>query len=210
MRKAAISPARRNVSAFDRLRKLPALFRGSDLTVRLQWDSKKTSHYLWLWKRRNLVRPLGGHSDVFANLVVDARPNWEAALLLARPSAVIVGVECLRRAGWTTQIPHRPEVAVDASLPMISTEHFDVERRPDAWFAAIAPGLIEDDTASIDPASRSAPSLRPAWALVDLLARADRNACALAPDDIDWSMVTPREREDRVAAEAALGVVPGR
>ena len=100
----------KQISAIDRLRELPTLFRGAHLTTRFRWDSKTASQYLYLWKRRNLVQGLGGHSDVFANLLFEPfpqYPNWEKALLMTMPSAVIVSVEVLRRVGWTTQIPIR-------------------------------------------------------------------------------------------------------
>ena len=81
---------KKTISAHERLTLLPAVFRGADLTVRFQWTSKTASHYLYLWKRRGLVASLGGHSDVFANLVVGREPDWEAGLRLAMPSAVLV------------------------------------------------------------------------------------------------------------------------
>ncbi len=98
----------KQVSAIERLQSLPPLFRGADLTVRFQWTSKTASQYLYLWKRRKLVQELGGHSDVFANMLMTRQPNWEQALLLAMPSALLVGVEALRQAGWVTQVQHNP------------------------------------------------------------------------------------------------------
>ena len=109
--------ASKQISAIERLRELPPVFRGANLTIRFRWDSKTASQYLYLWKRRNLVKGLGGHSDVFANLLIAQYPDWEKALLMAMPSAVVVGVEVLRRAGWSTQIPQRPNVAVTRSIP---------------------------------------------------------------------------------------------
>lgn len=193
---------RRNVSAFERLRELPAVFRGSDLTVRLQWDSKKTSHYLWLWKNRNLVQALGGHSDVFANMVVEMKPNWESALVLARPSAVIVGIECLRRAGWTTQIPRAPDVAISTVLPVFASEHFVVSQRLPGWFIEVASGASEGS-------KHLARALRPAWALADMLAREGWSGCGLGPDDIDWNLVEESDCQDWAAAEEALDIPAG-
>ena len=71
------SPNPNQLSAFERLRDLPALFRGGDLTRRFGWTSKTASQYLYLWKRRGLVQSLGGHSDVYANLLTDRHPDWE-------------------------------------------------------------------------------------------------------------------------------------
>ena len=200
-----IVPARRtNVSSVDRLKVLPTIFRGSDITVRFQWNSKTASHYLWLWKRRGLVEPLGGHSDVFANLMVDASPNWEAALLMARPSAVIVGIECLRRAGWTTQIPARPEVAIDHALPLLSSDHFSIERRSEGWFETVRRGISRPASKAADAVARTAPELRPAWALADMLATSGWGPCGLQPDDIDFDVPMERDRLDWVRATRAL------
>jgi hypothetical protein len=189
----------RVLSAIERLQQLPPLFRGPDLTVRFQWTSKTASQYLYLWKRRELVQPLGGHSDVFANRLVEPNPNWEAAVMLAMPTATIVGIECLRRAGWITQVPSRPEVAVDATQPVYATDMFEVVSRRPSWFTAIA-GATESRAADAD---RSAPVLRPAWALADMLQRADWGACGLQPDDIDWGVVGEADRSDlRQACDA--------
>lgn len=204
-------PGRTNVSAIDRLRSLPPLFRGPDLTVRFRWTSKTASHYLWLWKQRQLVAPLGGHSDVFANLLLNSNPNWEAALLMARPSAVIVGVEVLRRAGWTTQIPTRPEVAIDYRLPLFSSDHFVIEHRSDDWFARVKRGrgsrtMIGAQTARED---RWAPCLKPAWALADMLETSGWGACGLHPDDLYFDELTDRDRNDWLRASRVLGVSSG-
>ena len=202
---------RTNTAATDRLRALPALFRGSDLTDQFQWTSEIASTYLWRWKQRRLVAALGGHSDVFANLLVGPHPNWEAALLVARPSAMVIGVEVLRRAGWTTQIPTRPEVAIDRSLPLLGSDHFVIERRSDDWFERVKRGRgshAELWTAA-DAMQRTAPCLRPAWALADMLATSGWGACGLHPDDIDFNEAAARDRSDWLRASQALGVPSG-
>ena len=187
------------VSSIDRLRELPGLFRGSDLTMRHGWNSKTASHYLWLWKKSGLAMPLGGHSDVFANLVVDPDPNWEAALLMARPSAVIVGIKCLQRAGWTTQIVTRPDVVIDSSLPVFRSNHFDVQRRSVDWFAAASRGLTRNGFGS-------APAIKPAWALADMLQRSGWAGCGLAPNDIDWDVHQDSDHREWQRALRALGM----
>ena len=187
------------VSAYERLGALPAVFRGADLTVRFQWSSKTASHYLYLWKRRNLVASLGGHSDVFANLVVSREPDWEAALRVAMPSAVLVGVEVLRRAGWTTQIPFRPEVAVNSAEPTYRVEHFDVKPRPPGWFKVLAPGLLR-------PNPRGPATLSPSWALAKMIRSEGWEACGVAPDDIYWDEVTESDRAEWAAACEVLGM----
>ena len=188
----------RQISAIERLQSLPRVFRGADLTVRFQWTSKTASHYLYLWKRRDLVAGLGGHSDVFANLLIDRHPDWATALRMVMPSAVVIGIEALRQAGWTTQIPRAPTVAVDDTQPVYTTAHFDINRRDPAWFAATRAGL--------QPAAGALPVLAPAWALADMLAADGWAGCGLDTDDIDWSEITEQDQAQWEHACAALGL----
>lgn len=174
----------KQISAIARLQDLPAVFRGADLTVRFQWTSKTASQYLYLWKKRGLVDGLGGHSDVFVNLLASKQPDWEKALQAAMPSAVIVGIEALRRARWTTQVPQRPNIAVDVTQSVFSTERFEISPRDHAWFAATRAGILNDRNGTL-------PQLAPAWALADLLRESEWGSCGLWPDDIEWSEVTP-------------------
>jgi hypothetical protein len=190
--------ARKQVSSIDRLRTLPALFRGSDLTVRFEWDSKTASHYLWLWKQRHLIEALGGHSDVYANVLIVPKADWESALRMAIPSAVLIGIEVLRRAGWTTQIPSRPTVAVDNTQRVFKVERFDVVRRPPSWFATIEKGIIDHGV--------GLPSLTPAWALADMLKHEPWGECGLWPDDVDSDAMTPKDRTQLKSAARSLAL----
>lgn len=193
---------RKQTSAIERLFSLPPLFRGGDLTVRFQWTSKTASHYIYLWKQRGFVQSLGGHSDVFANLLVNPSPNWEEALVMAMPSATMVGVEVLLRAGWVTQIQQRPSVAVMAGHPRFATERFTVVCRQPQWFAQVADagGLCSGG---------GAPALKPAWALADMLATEGWGACGLHPDDLDLDCISSEDEDDWVAACAAFGLELG-
>lgn len=186
------------VSAVERLRALPAVFRGADLTVRYQWASKTASQYLYLWRHRGLIEPLGGHSDVFMNLIVSPDPDWEGAARLAMPSAVIVGVEALRRAGWTTQVARRVEVAVAPGQPRYHIGHFEVTRRSADWFARTRAFLRGRDG--------TLPVLHPAFALADLLRRHGWGAGGVFPDDIEWDDIAPAEAGDWARAARAMGV----
>lgn len=207
---------KKQISAIERLLSLPPLFRGSDLTVRFQWTSKTASQYLYLWKLRGLVKGLGGHSDVFANLLKSPAPNWEQALLMAMPSAIVVGVEALRRAGWTTQIQRKPTVAVRADQSIFSLDNsapqhdmaieayqasgfegFMVQARSAAWFQKVSNGgmLLSEN---------GAPVLKPAWALVDMLATEGWGKCGLWQDDIDLGEMTSADESDWAAACAAF------
>ena len=192
--------SRTQVSAFERLRDLPALFRGGDLTRRFSWTSKTVSQYLYLWKRRGLVQGLGGHSDVYANLLASRHPDWEAALVMAMPSAVLIGIEALRRAGWTTQLVQRPTVAVKSGYPTFKTGHFDLVTRDPYWFDQAAPGIEGS-------AAEGLRTLRPAWALADLVHHTRWEHSGLSPDDIEWAQAASAERDWR-AARKAFGLAP--
>jgi len=189
----------KTISAIERLRSLPPVFRGSDLTVRFRWTSKTASQYLYLWKRRGLVDALGGQSDVFVNLLANPRPDWGKALLAAMPSAVVIGIEPLRLSGWTTQIPHRPSVAVNARQPVFKTEKFEVNSRDSAWFDTVRGGVSGDKNIGL-------PSLSPAWALADMLRESGWGACGLFPDDIEWSEIGQADEDQWEAARKAFGL----
>ncbi|MBA3057415.1 MAG: hypothetical protein KJ614_06610 [Gammaproteobacteria bacterium] len=180
---------RQQTSAIVRLQSLPPVFRGADLTVRFQWTSKAASQYLYLWKRRGLVRGLGGHSDVYANLLMDPNPNWAKALLAAMPSAIVVGVEALRQAGWTTQVPHRPAVAINAKQPVFNIDPYEVMERDSKWFEAASAGIVGERADGL-------PVLKPAWALADMLQDQSWGDCGLWPDDIEWSEITAQDEQD--------------
>lgn len=180
---------RQQTSAIVRLQSLPPVFRGADLTVRFQWTSKAASQYLYLWKRRGLVRGLGGHSDVYANLLANPNPNWEKALLAAMPSAVVTGIEALRQAGWTTQVPHRPTVAVHAKQSVFNIDPYEIVKRDAKWFEETRGGIVGDRADGL-------PVLRPAWALADMRTEQDWGDCGLWPDDIEWSEITAQDEQD--------------
>ena len=177
--------ARIYTSAIERLNALPEVFTGSELTVLFGWKSAIASSYLAHWRRAGLIKSLGGRSDVHMNLLANRQVNPELALRRAFPRAVKVAVDVLRAAGWTTQIPARPEVAVPQSSSRYSITSFELTTRSDKWFSVVQPG-IERGVHGID-------RLKPAWALVDMIHRArDRrikHAWLLDPEDLDLESV---------------------
>lgn len=185
-------------SAVDRLQVLPDVFRGADLTVRFQWTTKTASQYLYLWKKRSLVDALGGHSDVYVNLLAGKSAKWEAALQLATPSATLIGVEALRRAGWTTQIQRSPAVAVSPKDTLFKIDRFDLQPRPASWFAKVSKGIVRD--------GGTLPRLAPAWALADMLRESAWGRCGLFPDDIEWSEVTQQDEDQWREASIRFGL----
>ena len=190
-------------SAIDRLATLPDVFTGGDLAVRFGWKSAHASSYLAHWRKAGLIQSLGGRSDVHMNRVTNRQVNPQAALRRAFPSAVKVGMDILREAGWTTQIPSLMEVAIAQSSSLHQLEGFELTTRTDSWFAAVAPG-VQKVPAGID-------QLKPAWALADMLARANdrrvRKAWLPDPEDLDLNSV----RADRQMARAltAFGLPSG-
>ncbi|UNC16303.1 hypothetical protein FE249_19015 (plasmid) [Acidiphilium multivorum] len=166
------------VSAYQRLLDIPEIFRGAELTMRFQWTSKKTSQYLYMWAERGLIEPFGGHSDVYANLVRNRTPKWEVALQKAMPSALVIGVDALRRAGVTTQIMHRPEIAVLSTDPVYKADRYTLVPKSARYFSRVRPGIIRQDN--------GLQVLRPEWALADLLSSGGWKGFPLDPDDFDW------------------------
>lgn len=168
-------------SAIERLAAVPEVFTGGDLTTLFGWKSAIASSYLASWRRSGLIRSLGGRSDVHMNLVQNRQINPEAALRRAFPNAVKLGVDVLREAGWTTQIPTAPEVAVPTSSSLYTLQEFDLTTRTNKWFLLVAPGM--------QAVEQGINQLKPAWALADMLARAldsrIKKAWLLDPEDID-------------------------
>ena len=74
-----MSAARKYTSAIDRLRQLPAIFVGTDLTLRFGWSPAAASVYLSQWRKSQLVRSLGG--DV---LIMPLVPGRSTTSLLRR------------------------------------------------------------------------------------------------------------------------------
>jgi len=191
-------------SAIARLRVLPEIFTGSDLTVLFGWKSGIASSYLAQWRKAGLVKSLGGRADVHMNLVRNPQPNAELALRRAFPTAIKVGLDRLRVAGWTTQIPARPEVAIPSTSSRYSVEGFDLVTRPEQWFHRVKPGT--------DQATDGLDSLRPAWALADMVSRSQdkrvRNAWRPDPDDIELPAPGSPAHQDMQAAWRAFGLAP--
>jgi len=190
-------------SAIARLRLLPEIFTGSDMTVLFGWKSAIASSYLAQWRKAGLVKSLGGRSDVHMNLVRNPQADPEHALRRAFPTAVKVGVDRLRAAGWTTQIAARPEVAIPSSSSRYSVEGCDLVTRPAQWFQTVKPGTVQ--------APEGLDSLRPAWALADMLSRAQdkrvRTAWLPDPDDIDLPAPGTPAHQDLQAAWRAFGLM---
>jgi hypothetical protein len=155
--------------------------------------------HLFIWKGRGYVSELGGHCGVYANLLLAQYPNWELALRMIMPTGVVIGIEVLRRAGWTTQIPYVPTVAVNSTLRVQEVSHFEIVTLPAEWFDLMKDGICDGENVAL-------PHLAPAWALADLIRREGWCHCGLGPDDIYWDTITEHDHNDWLAACAVLGL----
>jgi hypothetical protein len=168
-------------SAVQRLAGLPEVFTGGELAVLFGWKSGICSSYLAQWRKAGLIQSLGGRSDVHMNLVRNRQLDPALALRRAYPQAVKLGVDVLREAGWTTQIPSTIEVAIPVGSSAYSLDGFALSTRTAKWYQRIAPGM--------ERVQHGLDRLRPAWALADMLARAQdarvRHAWLLDPEDLD-------------------------
>lgn len=183
----------------DALQSLPCVFHVADLTVRLGWKPRFAQEQLYRWSRQGVVCSLGGQSGVYANLIVSEYPDWEMGLRMVMPTAVVSGVEVLRRAGWTTQIPNLITVTVSAAHRVYQVDRFEVNVQWLEWFDVMAAGMRSGYGVAL-------PSLAPAWALADLVLREGWCDCGVGPDDIYWDMVTVSDERDWAEACAALGL----
>lgn len=176
--------------ARERLQRLGDVFTGPELAACFGWKSGIASTYLANWRTAGLVKSLGGRSDVHMNLVVNPQVNPEAALRRAFPLSCRLGVDVLREAGWTTQIPSRPEVAVPSDGPIYAVQDFELVQRSQGWFRKVLHG-VEFVHGGVD-------RLRPAWALADMIARAQdrrvQHAWLLDPEDLDLEAVSADRR----------------
>ena len=114
------------------------------------------------------------------------------------PSAITIGIEALRRAGWTTQVLYRPTVAVNARHRVYSTHPFEIVTRPPEWFESVGRSIQGDRALGL-------PALHPAWALADMLRTKGWGRCGLWPDDIEWDEIGEKRRSRMASRVHRLG-----
>lgn len=187
-------------SAFSRLGQLPAIFTGTDINMLFGWSSAISASYVAQWRKKEMIKALGGRSGVYFNLVVQREVDWEEGLRRVYPRAVKVGIDVLREAGWTTQIPARPEVAIPDDCAAYDIEAFDLQPRGRRWFDQVGPGVVNDGAGML--------RLRPEWALADMIYRGKdhryKTAWMLAPDDLELDEAA--ESPQMAAALEAMGL----
>jgi len=60
---------------------------------------------------------------------------------MVMPTAVVSGLEALRRADWITQIPYLITVTVRAAHRVCEVDRFEVHVQAPEWFDAVAAGI---------------------------------------------------------------------
>ena len=178
---------------------LPFVFHLADLTVSRGWEPHVARSRLYRWIKAGLVAPLGGLSEVYANLIVSQYPDWEMGIRMVMPTAVVTGLEILRRAGWITQIPYLPTITVRCDQRSYRVSRFNITGQTPAWFESMSPGITEGDGVAL-------PFLAPAWALADIICHEGWQRCGIDPDDIYWDQVTKADAHDWTRACHALGM----
>lgn len=140
------------------------MFSGSDVTQVMGVSDQAASVMLHRWKQADLVRPLGGRSDVFFNLLVQHEwmKNFQYAIRRAMPFARLVGPEAWRVRGWTTQIQYQLDVVIPTKADSYAIEGLRVHRRGVRWSRAVAHGQVA-------PMRGRLIALTPSYALADAL-----------------------------------------
>lgn len=173
-----MNESQRRASATERLRALPPVFRGSELSLRFGWDTHEAAEYLRRWKRRDLVKPAGPRAGVYFNLISEtsaAETHLEEAIAMLFPSAVVVGTSVLHDAGWITQIPRQLDVAVLRRRTFPGVTGVVPHPRNILWYRLVHPRLERTE-------GQGVPRLDPAFALADALKY--RDGWVPDPDDI--------------------------
>jgi hypothetical protein len=206
----------KEISAKNRLAELGPVFTKQDLRFTFGTEPKTAEVMLSRWHRRyGYVRPLGGRSEVYFNLLKD--PNWhahfETALKLAVPHAITIGQSAYSH-GWISQLPNARHLAVPVGVQFFSIEGCQFHYRRRTWFLAVNQG--------VQYKAHTIPELRPAWALADaLLAKAAHQSGRLKwpvtstgsrgvhsvvpdPDELYVDECTPRDVREFIQAVERL------
>ena len=185
--KQALDKSPRKASAIERLRALPPVFRGRDLSLRFGWSTHEAGEYLRRWKQRDLVKPAGPRAGVYFNLIAETsapETHLEEAIATLFPSAVVVGASVLHEAGWITQIPRQLDVAVLRRRTFPAVTGVVPHPRTMFWYRLVHSRL--------DTEGRGVPRLDPAFALADALKY--RDGWIPEPDDVEFPQAEDAQR----------------
>ena len=192
---------RRNLSSLAALDSLGAVFTAADVVAKFGWAKDYAATALYRWGQVNLIKPLGGRSEVYFNLRNDTnwQQHWPEAVKLAVPSAIQVGEPVLQRAGWITQLPYKTPIAYLKGAKRYALDGGVMLPRPPIWYKAVTDGV--DRTHFL-------PSLTPHWALAEMLFSADQRTIEL--DDLYLDEADkPAGRTEFAKAAHAIGELHG-
>jgi hypothetical protein len=170
------------IGALDRLKNLPEIFNVNTLSRLMGMPKPTVLAYLSRWKAKAWVEQAGPRSGIYFNLLANplaASEHRVDALLMAYPSAMLMGESVLHAAGWITQIPQQIHVAVEKRRSYVQLSGIALHPKPLDWFKTVA--VLQPTQAKFN--TYGLRSLQPSWALADLLA--DPLAWHPDADDID-------------------------
>jgi hypothetical protein len=198
--KHLINKSQRRASAIERLRALPPVFRGRDLSLRFGWSTHEAGEYLRRWKQRDLVKPAGPRAGVYFNLISETsapETHLEEAIATLFPSAVVVGASVLHEAGWITQIPRQLDVAVLRRRTFPAVKGVVLHPRSIFWYRSVHSRLKPTQGEGI-------PRLDPAFALADALKY--RDGWRPEPDDVEFPQAEDAQRFLRACKKLAVAL----
>lgn len=170
------------VGALDRLKNLPEVFNINTLSRLMGMPKPAALATLTRWKAKAWVEQAGPRSGIYFNLLANPQAADEhriGALLMAYPSAMLMGESVLHAAGWITQIPQQLHIAVEKRRSYVQLTGIALHPKPLDWFKTVA--ILQPRDAKFN--TYGLRSLPPAWALADLLA--DPLAWHPDADDVD-------------------------
>jgi hypothetical protein len=168
------------IGALERLKNLPEVFNVNTLSRLMGMPKPTVLAYLTRWKAKAWVEQAGPRSGIYFNLLANplaASEHRVGALLMAYPSAMLMGESVLHAAGWITQIPQQIHVAVEKRRSYVQLSGIALHPKPLDWFKTVA--VLQPTQAKFN--TYGLRSLPPAWALADLWA----NPLAWHPDADD-------------------------
>lgn len=186
----------KRMSSVSRLKQLPPVFRHGNLLLQQGASQDSVKVMLSRWAAAGLVEPLGGRSGIYFNLIADPtgpETRLSEAIQLRFPEAIVCGPSVLHQEGWITQIPQHTHIAVLKQESQPNIRGIALHERTKEWFVATHEGIIEHGLYGL-------PSLKPAWAMEDMLVF-ERGVIGI--EDVDEDCIDEAEL-DCSRARAAL------
>jgi hypothetical protein len=157
------------IGALERLKDLPEVFNVNTLSRLMGMPKPTVLAYLTRWKAKAWVEQAGPRSGIYFNLQANplaASEHRISALLMAYPSAMLMGESVLHAAGWITQIPQQIHVAIEKRRSYVQLSGIALHPKPLDWFKTVA--ILQPKQAKFN--TYGLRSLPPVWALADPMA----------------------------------------